>query len=121
MSSCWILTYAIDKSADRKTLVFCPPGGYAGTRGMVSAIVMAERPTLKFPFGKDDNLTVREVLRTYNICDTIRHRPDFSSEDAHLSTDEKSCALAEPLKVCYLDWLSVSSRVLRRKHLPNRR
>jgi hypothetical protein len=101
MTSYWIVTYIITGELVRKTLVFLPVGGFAGARDVVEAIARFERPEVQFPFGKNRKRTARQVMKWYHIEDTIRHRPDFSAEEAKLSTDETSCNAWEPLKVRY--------------------
>jgi hypothetical protein len=98
----WIITYMVTGGGTRKTLAFCPPAGSAGAVDVVEAIARNERPEVEFPFGgRNSRLTARQVMKAYKIEDTIGHRPDFSREEARLSTDETSCITWRPLSVHY--------------------
>jgi hypothetical protein len=85
----------------RKMLTFHPTAGFAGARDVVEAIARNERPEVEFPFGRNHRRTARQVMRAYQIEDSIGHRPDFSLEETKLSTDETSCHKWRPLSVRY--------------------
>jgi hypothetical protein len=87
----WIITYMVMGDGTRKSFSFYPTDGFASARDVVEAIAHNERPEVEFPFGGNSRRTTREVMRTYQIEDTIGHRPDFSIEEAKLSTDAASC------------------------------
>jgi hypothetical protein len=74
----------------RTTLIFQPNHGFASARDVVEAIARNEHPELGFLLKRKSRQTVRQVMTAYQIEETIGHRPDFSDEEARLSTDEKS-------------------------------